>query len=49
MSEDSHDRSDDFDENEEVLRIAEARWKALQENPDSRVCQETVTRMLQSR
>jgi hypothetical protein len=38
---------DSFDEDEEVLKIAEARWKALEENPDSWVSHDEVMKLLE--
>jgi hypothetical protein len=49
MSEMSQALFDSFDEDEEVLQIAGARWKALEENPDSWVSHETGMQMPRSR
>ncbi|MEK7951869.1 addiction module protein [Luteolibacter soli] len=35
-----------FDEDEEVLKIADERWKALEENPDSWVSHDEVMKLL---
>ena len=36
-----------FDGDEEVFKIAEARWKTLQEDPDSAVSHEDVMKLLE--
>lgn len=38
---------DSFDEDEEVFKVAESRWKALQEDPDSWVSHEEVMKLLE--